>query len=122
MRTLAEVLALAINSSASGRPLGVYIETKEPAFHEALGLALEPGLLDALEAAGYGGVPAAPLILQSFDEKVRQQGALHLASVLQMDHGGCKMGHHHAFLPGWTGQQTPCPGFLQCWGQRTSFD
>ena len=72
VRTLAEVLTLAMNASApGGGSLGVYIETKEPAFHNSLGLPLEPRVLDALEAAGYGGVPAAPLVLQSFDEQVR---------------------------------------------------
>ena len=70
-----------MNSSAPGRPLGVYIETKEPSFHDSIGLPLEPRVLDALEATGYGGVPGAPLILQSFDEQVCRNGRQHCLPV-----------------------------------------
>ncbi len=52
VRTLAEVLTLAMNASApGGGSLGVYIEIKEPAFHNSLGLPLEPRVLYALEAS-----------------------------------------------------------------------
>ena len=47
MATLGEVLRLAVNATRGGRPLGVYVETKGPAYHERLGLALEGRLLDA---------------------------------------------------------------------------
>lgn len=70
VRTLPEVLQLAMNSTRSGRPVGVYIETKGPAFHASIGLPLEAKLLDALLAAGYGDTAAAPLILQSFEPQV----------------------------------------------------
>ena len=70
VRTLPEVLQLAMNSTRSGRPVGVYIETKGPAFHTSIGLPLETKLLDALMAAGYGDTAAAPLILQSFEPQV----------------------------------------------------
>ncbi len=70
VRTLPEVLQLAMNSTESGRPVGVYIETKGPAFHSSIGQPLEARLVDALIAAGYGKVAAAPLILQSFELQV----------------------------------------------------
>ena len=53
--TFAEVLELAREAGASrGRSVGVYPETKHPSHAAALGLALEPRLLDSLRAAGMG--------------------------------------------------------------------
>jgi glycerophosphoryl diester phosphodiesterase len=73
VQTLPEVLQLAMNSTGAGRPVGVYIETKGPAFHSSIGLPLEARLVDALMAGGYGSVAAAPLILQSFEPQVRSE-------------------------------------------------
>jgi glycerophosphoryl diester phosphodiesterase len=54
--TLDEVIALAARAG-----VGVYPETKHPAYFAGLGLALEPPLLAALE--GFGG----PVYIQSFE-------------------------------------------------------
>lgn len=65
--TLSEILELARAAGAArGRPVGVYLETKHPTFHAALGLALEPPLLDTLERQGWSG-RHAPVVLQSFE-------------------------------------------------------
>ncbi len=50
----------------SGRPIGLYPETKHPRHFAALGLALEGSLVDALHGAGWRSA-AAPVLLQSFD-------------------------------------------------------
>ena len=63
------MLQLAVNVSGAGKPIGVYIETKGPAFHDALGLPLEAPLLDALEAAGLWRRQDIPIVLQSFEEQ-----------------------------------------------------
>ena len=71
LRTLSEVLGLALGSGQrGGRAVGVYIETKDPAFHRSVGLPLEGKLVDALVQAGYREQPSAPVILQSFEEQV----------------------------------------------------
>ncbi|WP_423822182.1 glycerophosphodiester phosphodiesterase [Salinisphaera sp. SPP-AMP-43] len=64
--TLAELLGLisALNRQ-SGRCVGVYPETKEPAFHDAHNLSLEPPLLALLADYGYVG-REAPVFVQSF--------------------------------------------------------
>lgn len=49
----------------TGRTVGVYPETKQPAFHAAEGLALERALLDTLAGQGYAG-REAPVYVQSF--------------------------------------------------------
>jgi glycerophosphoryl diester phosphodiesterase len=65
--TFAEVLDLRSRLSAQlGRPIGVYPETKSPAYFAARGLPLEPALVDALRAAALDS-PAAPVFVQSFD-------------------------------------------------------
>lgn len=65
--TFDEVVALAKAESArTGRVVGVYPETKHPTFHAALGLPLEPALLDALARAGWTD-KTSPVIVQSFE-------------------------------------------------------
>jgi len=53
-----------------GRPkpkrIGVYPETKHPSHFAALGLAMEEGLIDALERWGFAGADA-PVFIQSFE-------------------------------------------------------
>jgi glycerophosphoryl diester phosphodiesterase len=64
--TFEEILGLvAAESERLGRPIGVYPETKHPAYFAELGLGLEKPLLDALSLHGYGGADA-PVFLQSF--------------------------------------------------------
>lgn len=50
----------------SGREVGIYPETKDPAFHDAQSLPLERMLLDMLAAYGYEGRDAK-VFVQSFD-------------------------------------------------------
>ena len=65
--TFEEVLALvARESAARGRTIGIYPETKHPAFHLALGLPLEDRLLQALQRAKLDRA-AAPVFIQSFE-------------------------------------------------------
>ena len=49
----------------------MYIEDKDPAFHESVGLPLEKKLIEALVSAGYKQDTGIPVILQSFEEQVR---------------------------------------------------
>ncbi|GAB3485650.1 glycerophosphodiester phosphodiesterase family protein [Nocardiopsis coralliicola] len=67
--TLAEIIALARELTAElGRPVGIYPETKHPAYHSSQGLALEPLLIKELNAAGLAGPePELPVFLQSFE-------------------------------------------------------
>lgn len=65
--TFDEILALARQATVqSGRPVGVYPETKHPAWHASQGLALEPRLLASLDALGWNS-RTAPVFVQSFE-------------------------------------------------------
>ncbi|WP_310392854.1 glycerophosphodiester phosphodiesterase [Hymenobacter sp.] len=65
--TFQEVIDLAkAQSTAKGRTIGIYPETKHPTFHESLGLPLTSKLLDALTAAGWNN-REAPVFVQSFE-------------------------------------------------------
>ena len=65
--TFEEVLELRARLSAElGREIGVYPETKHPTYFAGLGLALEPPLVAALEAAGLNRADA-PVFVQSFE-------------------------------------------------------
>jgi len=60
--TLQEVIDLSRRLSRElRRPIGIYPETKHPAYHRSLGLALEPRLIAALEGA------EVPVFIQSFE-------------------------------------------------------
>lgn len=50
----------------TGCSVGIYPETKDPAFHDAAGLPMEATLLRVLAAHGYAG-PNARVFIQSFD-------------------------------------------------------
>lgn len=66
--TLEEVIALAKRKSAEkGRTIGIYPETKHPTYHQQLGLALEPKLVEALKRAGWNR-REAPVFIQSFEQ------------------------------------------------------
>ncbi|RNL84049.1 glycerophosphodiester phosphodiesterase family protein [Halostreptopolyspora alba] len=67
--TLAEIIELAKELTAElGRPIGVYPETKHPAYHRSIGLALEPLLETELDENGLRGPePEVPVYLQSFE-------------------------------------------------------
>lgn len=65
--TLDEVLDLvAAKEVETGRPIGLYIETKHPSHFDAIGLSIEEPLLAALADAGRSG-PDARVFLQSFE-------------------------------------------------------
>ena len=75
--TLDEVLALARElGDARGRPVGVYPETKHPAYFRALGLGLEEPLAAALHRHGFSG-PGDAAWVQSFEaDSLRRMQAL----------------------------------------------
>lgn len=65
--TFAEVIALAKEKSAQlGRTIGIYPETKHPAYHEALNLKISDKLLEELTAAGWNN-ESSPVYVQSFE-------------------------------------------------------
>jgi glycerophosphoryl diester phosphodiesterase len=65
--TFAEILDLRARLSARlGRPVGVYPETKYPAYFADRGIPLEPALVEALRGVGLDQ-PEAPVFVQSFD-------------------------------------------------------
>ena len=65
--TLEEIIALAKAATArTGRTIGIYPETKHPSYFRKLGLALEPVLLAALDAAGWTHADS-PVFIQSFE-------------------------------------------------------
>lgn len=65
--TFEEILELVRHESARrGRSIGIYPETKHPAFHLALGLSLEDRLLEALQRHGLNE-EWAPVFIQSFE-------------------------------------------------------
>jgi glycerophosphoryl diester phosphodiesterase len=65
--TFQEVIDLARRrSEANGHVIGIYPETKHPSYFRSIGLALEPRLLEALEANGYRDADA-PAFIQSFE-------------------------------------------------------
>lgn len=64
--TFAEMLALAAaKSKEAGRPVGVYPETKHPAYFASIGHDFEAPLLEALE-----GFDAGPVFIQSFEPEI----------------------------------------------------
>jgi len=65
--TLEEIIELAQREAViRRRTIGIYPETKHPSWHCAMGLALEPKLLDVLERAGWNS-REAPVYVQSFE-------------------------------------------------------
>jgi glycerophosphoryl diester phosphodiesterase len=65
--TLDEILALRARLSAElDRPIGVYLELKDPTRFADLGLPFGPPLTAALESAGLN-TPDAPVIVESFE-------------------------------------------------------
>lgn len=67
--TLQEIIDLAKDrSSALGRTIGIYPETKHPTYFQSIGLTLEDTLLATLQANNYQGANA-PVFIQSFEVK-----------------------------------------------------
>lgn len=67
--TFVEILALVkAEEKRRGRRIGIYPETKHPAYFRAIGLPLEERLLETLSAHGYGE-KNDPIFIQSFEVK-----------------------------------------------------
>ncbi len=81
-----EMLALvAAKSKEAGRPVGVYPETKHPAFFASIGHDFEAPLLKALD-----GFDAGPVFIQSFEPEIlrRLKGKTTAKLVLLVDQAG----------------------------------
>jgi glycerophosphoryl diester phosphodiesterase len=66
--TLEEIIALARRKTReTGRVIGIYPETKHPTYHRALGLPLEPRLVQILKSVGWDRRDA-PVFIQSFEQ------------------------------------------------------
>lgn len=64
--SLSEIIIIAREEGERrGRPVGLYIELKNPGYHASIGLPMEQTLVDALKAAGLNRADA-PVIIQSF--------------------------------------------------------
>jgi glycerophosphoryl diester phosphodiesterase len=91
--TFDEILDLAVEANTTrviGAKIGVYPETKHPAHFRDLGLAQEPGVLDALQRHGYGAA-GSPVFIQSFDPRnlrmLRDMTRLPLLQLLEHELG-----------------------------------
>ena len=85
--TFEEVLALVREREAAlGRRIGLYPETKHPAYHEALGLPITDRLLEVLDRWGYG-TPDDPVFIQSFEtgnlRRARSRTRLRLVQLIE---------------------------------------
>jgi glycerophosphoryl diester phosphodiesterase len=86
--TFDEILELLVREQRQrGRTIGVYPETKHPAFHRELGLALEDRMLAALDRFGLNH-PGAAVWLQSFEsanlQYMRERTALPMAQLIDV--------------------------------------
>jgi glycerophosphoryl diester phosphodiesterase len=86
--TFEEILQLLVREQAArGRVIGIYPETKHPAFHRALGLPLEDRMLDLLGKYGLDQADA-PVWLQSFEsanlQYMRRRTALPMAQLIDV--------------------------------------
>ena len=71
--TVDEALELVARNYKSDRPVGIYIEVKQPMFHDSVGLSLEPRLAAAIATSGMASHAADDVILQSFEPLVSPQ-------------------------------------------------
>ena len=85
--TFREVLDLAERKGA-----GVYPETKHPSYFRSIGLPLEEGMIEALDAAAFRGKSGgkdAPVFLQSFEvgnlRRLREMTDLRLVQLLEKE-------------------------------------
>jgi glycerophosphoryl diester phosphodiesterase len=83
--TLEEIIALAKKASAeTGRTIGIYPETKHPAYFASIGLPLEARLVAALKTAGWDRADA-PVFIQSFEvENLRQLHGMTRVRLIQL--------------------------------------
>lgn len=98
LATLAEIIALAkAETLRTGRPIGIYPETKHPSHFAKIGLPLEPKLLEALSAAGWTKA-TDPVFIQSFEvENLKAMRILTNIRLVQLiDTGTSADGHDYA--------------------------
>jgi glycerophosphoryl diester phosphodiesterase len=83
--TLDELIALVQReSTARGRTIGIYPETKHPSYFRSIGLALEEPLLAALQRAGWTERDA-PVYIQSFEtENLRMLRGMTKVRLIQL--------------------------------------
>ena len=83
--TIAEILTLrAAKARETGRNIGVYIETKHPAYFRAMARPIEPALMSILKAWALDR-PRSPIFLESFDaDSVRRMSAASAAPVIYL--------------------------------------
>ena len=67
---LRDVLRFAKPLVQAHEVLGVYIETKQPSWHESLALPLEPALVGLLDEEGWFELDPGAVVLQSFEPEV----------------------------------------------------
>lgn len=89
--TLEEILALATSEAArTGRPIGIYPETKHPSYFRALGLPIEERLVTILKSYGYNN-SEHPVFIQSFEvenlKKLRTMTKLRLVQLVAAEGG-----------------------------------
>ena len=84
--SLQDVLHFAKPLVEAGTVRGVYIETKQPTWHEDIGLALEQPLLDALDAEGWFQLPPGAVVLQSFEPQVPLHRVLAIIGLVSIGH------------------------------------
>jgi glycerophosphoryl diester phosphodiesterase len=90
--TFDEIIALAQQlGPESRRPIGVYPETKFPAYFRSIGLPLEEPLVASLKRAGWGE-RSSPVFVQSFDAQslrwLRERTRVRLIQLVGDDTGG----------------------------------
>ena len=87
--TFAEIVDLAQRLGAeTGRPIGVYPETKHPSYFRHLGLPLEERLVAALDRAGWNS-RSSPVFIQSFEpESLERLRKLTAARLIQLVEAG----------------------------------
>lgn len=84
--TLEEIIALiAAEEKRLGRRIGIYPETKHPAYFRSIGLPLEERLLSVLAAHGYDSAED-PVFIQSFEvgnlQRLRQETKVRLIQLM----------------------------------------
>jgi glycerophosphoryl diester phosphodiesterase len=89
--TLEEILDLVERRAReTGRPIGVYPETKHPSYFRSIGLPLEEPLLAALARRGWT-TATAPVFIQSFEVEnlraLRQRTAVRLVQLIDRSGG-----------------------------------
>ncbi len=94
--TIREIIDLARRATReTGRTIWIYVETKNPSYHRALGLALEDPLLEMLAAVGWN-TRSAPVFIQSFEPSslryIRERSPVRMVQLIDADKVDLKTG------------------------------